>query len=99
MDPELGPPLWIPRHPFPLWTQLSLLSATAGCPWTWTLGPTGNPSCPGELLVSTAADVEMQAVFALGLFSFHGKQNKTNTGACTRHTRAENRTLTLTPQP
>lgn len=65
-------------------SDLSQPSA-AGCLWTWTLSPTGNPSCPGQLLVSTAPrDVKMQAVFALGLFSFHGKtkQNK-HTGTCT----------------
>lgn len=42
---------------------------------TWTLSLTGNPSCPRELLVSTAlGDVAMQAVFALGLFCLHTKQ-------------------------
>lgn len=81
MGPELGHPLWVPCHPFLRQTLLSWPSES-GSLWTQMLSPTGNPSCPGEFLASTAlGDVETQAVCALDLFSFHGKQNKTHTQA------------------
>lgn len=72
--PARSCPLWCPDTPF-RGGLCSLRGLAASC-------LTGNPSCPGELLVCTApGDGEMQAVFALGLFSFHGKQNQTHTWA------------------